>query len=374
MTETESRIRAKIPGEDTGIVIRSGCCDICAPGPHCGVDAYVKDGIIVKLEGAAGHPTNHGMLCPKGQAGRQYVYRADRIRTPLKKTEGGFVPISWEEALDTIADRLNTFKADSGAESVAFFSGYSKWYRPYLQRLAYAFGTPNYGTESSACFTATTMSWQLATGYDAVNADLANANIYLGWCSNPYHGIYLMVDGLQKRKAQGMKIIIVDARVSTAVDKLADLHLCPRPGTDGALALGLARELIVHGWYDKEYVAQNVHGFDAYCQYVMDFTPERVANITSVPPEKLHQAAEMLWQNRPMTLSQSGAALVHHVNGMQNHRAVMSLTALLGAQLPHVVFRPLFTALPDLLQERLPPVPIVRHITPPIAHHYSRAL
>ena len=155
MTELERRIKAKIPGPDTGIEVRHTMCDICSPGMHCGINAYIKDGKVIKIEGIDGHPSNDGRLCTKGMANREYIYREDRIKTPLrrvgKRGEGRFEPISWEEAYEEIAKGLNRCKEKYGAESVAFYSGYSKWYRQMLRRLAYAFGSPNYGCESSAC-------------------------------------------------------------------------------------------------------------------------------------------------------------------------------------------------------------------------------
>ena len=168
MTELERKLKAKIPGPDTGIEVRRTLCDICSPGMHCGVAAYVKDGEVIKIEGLDGHPSNDGRLCTKGLSNRQYIYREDRIRTPLrrigKRGEGKFQAISWEEAYAAIAEGLNKAKEQYGPESVAFYSGYSKWYRQMLRRFAYAFGSPNYGCESSACYTAAFMAWKVAAG------------------------------------------------------------------------------------------------------------------------------------------------------------------------------------------------------------------
>ncbi|OLA24985.1 MAG: hypothetical protein BHW25_05655 [Faecalibacterium sp. CAG:82-related_59_9] len=162
MTELERKIKAKIPGPDTGIEVRHTICDICSPGMHCGINAYIKDGKVIKIEGIDGHPSNDGRLCTKGLSNRQYIYREDRLLTPLKRVgkrgEGKFEPITWDEAYAEIAKGLNAAKAKYGAESVAFYSGYSKWYRQMLRRLAYAFGSPNYGCESSACYTAAFMA------------------------------------------------------------------------------------------------------------------------------------------------------------------------------------------------------------------------
>ena len=334
MSITEERLRNKVPGDDTGIITRNSFCDVCAPGPHCGVTCYVKDGKIIKVEGTDGHPTNHGLLCPKGQSNRQYIYRKDRILTPLRRIgergEGKFEPISWDEAFDTIVKQMNKVKQDYGPCSVAFYSGYNKWYRPFLQRLCYDFGSVNYGTESSSCFTSTIMSWRIATGADIATPDLRNAGIFLGWCYNAYYAQYLMTTGVEMARKRGMKVIIVDPRITPAVEKQCDLHLRIKPGTDCALALGLARELIVNDWIDHDYIEKNVYGYEQYKAYVMDFTPERVEELTDVPADKTRLAALMIHENMPLAINQSGAALVHHTNGMQTHRAVMALSALMG--------------------------------------------
>ena len=80
MNQTERLLKAKIPCAETGIDVKHTLCDICCPSFHCGIDAYVKDGKVVKIEGTADHPVNHGLLCPKGLSNRQYIYREDRIR------------------------------------------------------------------------------------------------------------------------------------------------------------------------------------------------------------------------------------------------------------------------------------------------------
>lgn len=334
MTELERRKKAKIPGEDTGIAVKQSVCDVCAPGPHCGVDCYIKDGKIIKVEGTKEHPTNHGLLCPKGQSNRQYIYRKDRVQTPLKRVgkrgEGAFVPIGWDEALDEIAARMNGYKKEYGPESVAFFSGYNKWYRPFLQRMAYAFGSPNYGTESSCCCTSSVMAWRLNTGADKCNPDLANCKLLLGWAYSGYYNQYLSARPALACRERGVKVIMIDHRRTPMAERLCDLFIQIKPGTDAALAFCFANLLIKNDWIDHEYIEENVHGYGEYAAYVERFTPEYTSELTGVAPELTYKAVEMIHENAPVAINESGAALLHHKNGMQGYRAITALSALMG--------------------------------------------
>ena len=333
MTELERLQAAKIPGPDTGIEVKHTFCSICEPLFHCGVDAYVKDGTLIKVEGTPGHPMNRGSLCPKGHANRQYIYRADRIQTPLRRTgprgSGEFEEISWEEAYREIAQRLNEIKASYGPESVLFYSGYAKWYRSFLQRLAHSFGSPNFGSESSTCHMATVEAWRDMVGTFSAY-DVSNAATYLAWAVNPYHSKATQLTQLYEAKERGLKIVVIDPRITPTTAKLADLHLRIRPGTDGALALGMGKLIIDNGWVDQEYVEKHVYGFEQYAEYVKQFDLKRVCDITGLEARDIEQATEWYATNKPSCISQSGAPIVHHRNGYQNFRAIMSLSAITG--------------------------------------------
>ena len=137
---------------EPGVTIQKTCCGICNAYSHCGIDAWVKDGRIIRVEGSADNPHTRGRLCPRGAAIRQYVYSKDRVLHPMKrvgeKGAGEFRPISWEETYAEIAEKFNGFKAEFGPQSVCFHAGFSKWYRPVLQRLSSSFGSPG---SSSGC-------------------------------------------------------------------------------------------------------------------------------------------------------------------------------------------------------------------------------
>ena len=257
MTELERKIQAKIPGEDTGIAVKRSLCAICSPGHHCGVDCYVKDGKIIRVEGTPEHPYNHGKLCTKGSSLRNYVYREDRIKTPLRRVgrrgEGKFEPISWDEAYQIIAENLNRVKEQYSAHSVAFFSGYCKWYRPILHRLAHVFGSVNFGTDDSTCMTAKYLGDKVTAGCGA-GPDMGRAHTFLGWNFDGYYSAHLSVAGVRKLKERGGKVIIIDIRDTPASKNLADIFLKINPGTDGALALGMAKLIIDNGWADMDYV------------------------------------------------------------------------------------------------------------------------
>lgn len=319
------------PYED-GIEIRHTICSICNPFSHCGIDAYVKNGRIVKVEGTPENPHNAGTLCGKGAASREYVYHPERLKTPLLRTgekgEGKFKPISWTEAMDRIGERLNDIKESPGPESVAFYVGYTKWMRPFVKRLAHSFGSPNYCSESSTCYTATKVAAMLNYGYFGP-PDIAHAKCLLVWSSNPFYTNTSIVHKLLKARDRGLKIIEVGPLL-TPMTSHADIHLRIRPGTSGALALGLAHVMIAENLLDRDFVDNWTHGFEDYKAYVQQFTPQATEEITGVPAKLIEQAARLYANTKPAALMVSASPTVHHTNGVQNHRALTALVGLTG--------------------------------------------
>ena len=328
---TDELLKGKIPCAETGIEIKKSLCSICDPC-QCGLDLYVKDGEIIKVEGSMDNDLNRGTLCSKGAATRQYVYNPDRLRTPLrrlgKKGEGKFEEITWEEAYREIAAKLYQTKENFGPESAAFFVGYSKWARPFVRRMAFMFGSPNYCTESSTCSRATTMAWKLVFG-DVGNPDIGSAACLLIWSSNPMHSRAPNAELYFKKKEAGMKLIVVDPR-NTPTTALADIHLRLRPGTDGALALSMAHVIVRENLYDAAFVENYTHGFNEFKEFIAAFTPEKGEELTGVPAGKIEEAARMYATVKPAAFMTSASPVVHHTNGVQNYRAAMMLVGLTG--------------------------------------------
>ena len=333
MDTNELLMQGKIPCEETGIEVKKSICDICTPAMHCGLDVYVKEGRVLKVEGTEGFPRSRGKLCTKGAANRMYLYREDRIQTPLRRTgprgSGRFEPCTWEEAYTDIARRLNAIKAAEGPEAVMWFTGYSKWYRPWLHRMAHSFGSLNYGTESSCCQTATMMAWKSVVGREC-RADLQHANTLFCWGSNPMLTSYAMGQALTDFKERGGKIVVIDPRVTPTSQKVADLHVRIRHGADCALAHGMAHIMIENGWTDQAFLEQYVHGYPEYAAMVREFTPERCQELTGVPAETIRECARLFACGGPTALHIPSAALSHQCNGFNTLRAIISLSVITG--------------------------------------------
>jgi anaerobic selenocysteine-containing dehydrogenase len=294
---------------------------------ECGFTATIDErGRVVDLVGPD---------CRRGAAQLDLQYHEDRLLHPLKRTPAGLERISWDDALDDIAERLNDAKARYGAESVAFVAGFTKEARPYLQRLAHAFGSPNFMTESSCCFSATFVAAELDFGKEfgyflgGSRVDSPATRTLVVWSTNPVESTVLGERHFAMRDRADRALVVVDPRRTPMAEK-ADLHLQIRPGTDGALALGLHHLVFENGWEDGAFLDEWAEGLPAFREYVKEFTPKRVAEICRVPADDIREAARLYATRGPAQLLVSSNATVHHSNGVQNHRAILLLPAVTG--------------------------------------------
>lgn len=316
----------KTGANNEGLTVKQTVCQMCSYS--CPGKAYVSaTGKIERIDGD---------FCKRGRHQLDLLYNKERLLHPMIREGGNLRQATWDEALDRIADKLNQIKEKYGPESVVFFAGYPKEGRPYLQRLSYLFGSPHYMTEESFCFSATMIAASLnyGTQYGAFfltgRTGFVDTKCYLCWASNP--GISIppaaYAQFLEAREG-GMKLVVVDSR-RTEIAAQADLHLQPRPGTDGALALAFMHVIFKEKLYDRDFVENWTIGFEDLRQYVEEYSPQRVAEITGVRAEKIIMAAKMYAQDHPSKLQTSGCSTVHTTNGVQNHRAILMLPALTG--------------------------------------------
>jgi anaerobic selenocysteine-containing dehydrogenase len=305
-------------------VKRSTCYECDA---NCPVEVTLVQGRAVGVEGPR---------CPRVQAQLARQYHPERLLYPLMRTgprgSGEFERVSWDLALDAIAEQLQRVKARHGAPAVGFFAGYTKEARPHLQRLAHAFGSPNYLTESGCCFSATAVAERLTFGYKIKTTSTvasSRTRCLLVWSTNP-PGSILPFDEhhIAQANPDRIKIVVDPRRTETAAT--ADVHLQIRPGTDGALAWGFHHLIFAHGWQDQAFLDQWASGVDAFRRYAEGFDPARVARVCGIEEADLRRAVELFATNAPAQIALSPTATVQHGNGFQNHRAVVLLSAVTG--------------------------------------------
>ncbi len=325
-------VPAASPTSAGGEEVRRSICDMCTLG-RCGIEVLVRDGRATRVRPFKGYP--NGPICVKGNSILFQLYHPDRLKYPMRRTnpkgspDAGWRRITWDEALGTIAANFTKIKQKYGAEKVLFYTGDPKDpVRPNLHRLALKFGSPNYGTESSTCHRATVVATSLN---GAASSGLTSATrAVIIWSHNPAWAMAREMGELVRAKERGVKIIDVDPRIAPTT-RLADIHLQLRPGTDGALALGMSRVMINERLHDEQFVLNWTHGFQEFRDYVQQFTPENVEKITGVRADEVAAAARLYASNKPTGWITSASATVHHWNGCQNHRAISAMTALTGA-------------------------------------------
>ena len=311
-------------------------CSMC--NRLCGVLVHLRDGKITKVEGDPESPVNMGSLYIKGYAAVERLYHPARLKYPLKragaKGEGKWQKISWDEALETIAEAMNSAKEKYGAESVVFVQGAPKGFGPYFERLRNLFGTPNMVTAAHVCSVPrriaafVTYGQSPATGPDqAGDLDYPPACVLL-WAVNTAISDLPGYIRLERALSQGTKLIVIDPRKTDSASR-ADLWLQPRPGTDLALALAMINVIVNEELYDKSFVSNWTVGFDKLQQHVQDNTPKWAEEITWVPAEKIVAAARMYATTKPACI-RDGNGYEENINSVQTARAIAILRTVTG--------------------------------------------
>lgn len=311
-------------------------CDICPW--RCGIVVKSVNGRVHKIDGNPADPKSRGMLCARGQAGPSFMYDPDRLRSPMIRTgergEGKFKEVTWTEALDYIAEKMQTIGAEYGPESIAFFGHTSGdfWFTDYFPQ---AWGSPNGAKPSSSLCTSPREEAALLTlgnpigGHEPVDWEFSKCIVLIGTHIGEEARNTMMQD-FANAKARGAKIIVVDPRFSTAAMK-ADYWLPIKPGTDTALLLAWMNVIIGEERYDKAYVEEWTEGFEELAEHVTDYTPEWAAEITDLPVELIRETAREMARYLPQTVIVPGRHATWYGNDTQRMRGVYIINALLGA-------------------------------------------
>ena len=317
------------------------CPDSCAV--LVTVDA---NGKAVKVQGDPSQPVTQGFLCGKVAKYLDRVYSPERILYPLRRKPGvekgplakgrendAFERVSWDEALDAIAGRLQQISNEFGPESILPYSyagtmgvlGYGSMDRRFFHRMG---GSQ---LDRTICAEAGGQAWNLVYGkkLGTPTEDFKLAKLIIAWGAN-IHGnnvhLWPMVD--QARRNGGRLIVIDPYRTRTAA--LADWHIAIRPGTDVALALGMMHVILREGLEDRAFIAGTTHGFERLAERVREYTPDRVAGLTGMTAAEVEQLAREYATTRPAAI-RLNYGMQRCDNGGTATRAIAMLPALTGA-------------------------------------------
>lgn len=304
-------------------VTRSVCWS--PPGCHggCGVLLYHRDGKLVRVEGDQENTFNHGRLCPRGLSITEFVDHPLRLRTPLirsgQRGENCWREASFDEAIGIIAQRLTEIKQTCGPESVIFCKGTARDIGAWLPRLCYGFGSPNYfgfgPANGNACYRPRVAASTAIMGglpipdmgqFDSSGSgdkSFQSPRCIVIWGANP---IYSNPDGLfggwiTDLMKEGTELIVVDPQRTWLASK-AKHWLRIKPGTDGALALGMIHQLFAMDLIDEDFCSTWVDGLEAVQQAAADYNPDTVAALTGVDPDNITEAVRFIARNKPANL------------------------------------------------------------------------
>ncbi|MBN1832996.1 MAG: molybdopterin-dependent oxidoreductase [Deltaproteobacteria bacterium] len=315
-------------------------CGFCHT--NCGLITYVKDGVITRIKGDPDHPVNGGADCPKGRAGKAIVYSPDRLQYPLRRVKSGFKRISWDEALDTISDKLLRIRDQYGGKTIIRGVGapITEENRDGFGQIVAMLGSNDYIGVGHICHQPRSIGFRTVFG-QMPQPDYENTKLILIWGSNPfvsnrygevgigfacaYGGLSSTFSSARKR---GVKVIVIDPWHNHMV-RLADKWLQLEPGRDDALALAMLNVIINDELYDRAFVEDWTTGFDELAAHVKPFTPAWAEGVTRLQASDIQEVARLYATTKP-ALIREGNALDQYPNAVQTTRAIAMLEAITG--------------------------------------------
>jgi len=312
-------------------IIRSACPLDCFDA--CAMLVTVEDGKVIKVTGDPDHPVTKGFICRKGRAQIDRLYSSDRLLSPLLKVDGRFQEISWEEAIDTIADKLGETIETHGKQSIMHISdcGYSGMSKSvddmFFNHLG---GISKSKSPGSLCWTAGNVAQKIDFGSVKGHSaeDLSNSKCMIIWGRNPAVTNIHFMQALRDVKKNGGEVICIDPfRTKTA--ELSDRHIQVKPGADGALAFAMARIMIDEGLCDQNFIEKHTKGFEVYEKEVMAFDMSNVETLTGLKFDEIKSLSRVYATAEPASII-LGYGMQRYINGGQNIRTIDALGALSG--------------------------------------------
>lgn len=307
-------------------------CRMCHGG--CGALVELRGGQVAGIRGDRSNPNNRGFLCAKGLASVELLRHPDRLRQPLRRSgprgSGRFRPVSWDDALDEVAERLRGVRARHGAEAVVFAQGTDRNYQEWLFRFANAFGSPNVLGPAHVCFYPRVMAGILSMGAFTFADYEGTPERLLVWGSNKVvtHGDGVIGTRLTAALKRGTELIVVDPR-RTWLARRARHWLQVRPGADAALALSMLHVVVGEGLYDRAFVEAHTEGFDRLAEHLEAYSPDAMAGDTGVPADQVRAAARD-YAAAGAAAMEIGTGAEQNAHSFQTARALYILSAVCG--------------------------------------------
>ncbi|MDI9399396.1 MAG: formate dehydrogenase subunit alpha [Euryarchaeota archaeon] len=314
----------------TGRMVAS-ICPYCAVG--CGYYIEVEDDRAVGIKYMPNHPTNEGALCPKGNAILDVLKSKDRLRYPMKRAKDDWERISWDEALNLVAEGLKKSLKEHGPASLGFLaSSRCNNEENYLfQKMARLLGSPNIDNCARLCHAPSVVGLGGSLGTSAMTnniADLANSKCIFAIGTNFAETQPLASRWVLRAKERGAKVVVADPRI-TSTSWMADLHLTIRPGTDMALLRGMMRAAIEEGLVAQDFIERRTMGFDDLSRSLEGFSVEEAAEACEVPVSDIRKATR-LYARSPASALLYSMGITQHICGTENVRACTDLALLCG--------------------------------------------
>jgi len=320
-----------------------GVCRFCGTG--CGVYVGVKGGRAVAIKGNPAAKTNFGFLCVKGMLAYKVMEHPDRLKYPLvRKPDGDFKRVSWDEALDLVTSKFTTLRNKYGKDSVAYYgSGQAMTEETYTFNKLWKGGLRSNMVEGNPrlCMASAVGGYVTTMGSDepaGSYADIENAKCLFIVGSNTSEAHPILFRRIMRHKLNHpeVKIIICEPR-KTNTAKIADLWLPVDPGTDLAVFHSMAREIIRNNWVDRQFIEENtrvtdgkeVYDFEKYAAHVEQFDPETVEKVTRCPAANIRKAAEW-FANSGATLSLWCMGLNQRTRGVWANNLIHNLHLITG--------------------------------------------
>jgi anaerobic selenocysteine-containing dehydrogenase len=309
-------------------------CGYCSVG--CGMLVGVKDGKAVSVRGNPDHPVNLGKLCPKGLSEHHILDAPGRAKHPLLRKDGKLVPVSWDEALDTMVEKFSAIQRRYGNDALGVIgTGQLLTEEVYAlgKLVQLGFRTRNSDGNTTLCMASAVSGYKLSFGSDGPPGsykDMETADVILLIGANIADNHPILCQRLERNRVRNLNstVIVVDPRV-TKTAMMADLHLPIKPRSDIALINGIAHILIRDGLIDRDYIARSTTGFEAFAEFVSSFTPEHVAAVTGLTTEQILRTAHLYGKAKAAFIGWT-MGVNHSTQGAVTVTAINNLALITG--------------------------------------------